>query len=60
MNSCNSGDNLVHADTMVEAIKKFEKNYPINVIKEVVDCSTKEYQAAYDREQFDSNGRRRF
>ena len=60
MNMCNTGDNLIKADSQEEAIKQFKKSYPINVVTKVVDCSTKEYQAAYDSEQFDSNGRRRF
>ena len=60
MNNANTGDNLIRANSKEEAIKEFENNYPINVITNVVDCSSLEYQAAYDSEQFDCNGRRRF
>lgn len=60
MNHVKTGDNLIKADTEEDAIRIFESAYPINVITDVVNCSTPEYQAAYDNEQFDSNGRRRF
>jgi len=60
MNSVKTGDNLIKATSEEEAIREFENSYPINVITSIVDCSSSEYQSAYDAEQFDSNGRRRF
>ena len=60
MNSINTGDNLIKGNSEEEAIREFENSYPINVITKVIDCSSLEYQSAYDAEQFDSNGRRRF
>lgn len=60
MNSVKTGHNLIKADSEAEAKKEFESNYPINVITSITNCSTTEYQKAYDNENFDSNGRRRF
>ena len=60
MNSVKTGSNLIKAVSEEDAKKEFESSYPINVITSIVNCSTKEYQLAYDNEQFDSNGRRKF
>jgi hypothetical protein len=55
-----TGDNLIRAIDEASARKEFEATYPIKVITSIVDCSAPDYQAAYDNEQFDSNGRRKF
>ena len=60
MNSVKTGSNLIKADSEEKAKVIFEKEYPINVITSVINTSTKEYQKAYDSEQFDSNGKRKF
>ena len=57
-----TGDNLIKASTEDEAIDIFNREYlpKGRIWDSVVNCSTPEYQLAYDNEQFDSNGRRRF
>lgn len=57
-----TGDNLIKAYTEDEAIDIFNREYlsKDRIWDSVVDCSTLEYQLAYDNDQFDSNGRRRF
>lgn len=60
MNSIKTGFNLIKATSEKEAIKEFESSYPINVITSIVNCSTKEYQLAYDNDNFDMQGRRKF
>lgn len=57
-----TGDNLIIANSDDEAIEIFNKEYLSRgrVWDSVVNCSTPEYQLAYDNDQFDSNGRRKF
>ena len=55
-----TGDNLIKANSEELAIIEFKHAYPNKLITEVINCSTQEYQLAYDNEQFDSNGRRKF
>jgi len=57
-----TGDNLIKAYTEDDAIDIFNREYLLKgrIWDSVIDCSSSEYQLAYDREQFDSNGRRRF
>lgn len=57
-----TGDNLIKANTEEEALNIFNNEYLSRGRHwdSIVNCSTAEYQAAYDNEQFDSNGRRRF
>jgi len=57
-----TGDNLIKANSEDEAISIFDKEYLSKgrYWDSVVNCSSLEYQLAYDNEQFDSNGRRRF
>jgi len=60
MNPSKTGENLIKASNENEAKKEFQKEYPINVITNIINCSNPEYQTAYDNEQFDMNGRRKF
>jgi hypothetical protein len=57
-----TGDNLIKADSEDKAINIFNTEYISKgrVWDSIVDCSSLEYQLAYDSDQFDSNGRRRF
>ena len=57
-----TGDNIIKATSEDEAIGIFNREYLSKgrVWDSVVDCSSLKYQLAYDSEQFDSNGRRRF
>jgi hypothetical protein len=57
-----TGDNLIKAKSEEDARFIFNKEYSCQGKKiiSVVNCSTVEYQLAYDNEHFDSNGRRRF
>lgn len=55
-----TGNNLIKANSEEDARSIFNKEYIGKRITGVVNCSTTEYQKAYDNEQFDSNGRRRF
>ena len=60
MNSSKTGNNLIKAESLDKAQTEFEQAYPINVIVKITNCSTPEYQSAFDAERFDANGRRRF
>lgn len=53
-------EHTILANSADEARSIISRDYPQLVISDVVDCSTPAYQSAYDSEQFDSNGRRRF
>lgn len=57
-----TGDNLIRANSEDEALKMFNNEYLSKgrIWDSIVNCSTPEYQLAYDNEQFDSNGRRKF
>lgn len=57
-----TGDNIIKANSEDEAINIFNAEYlsKNRHWDSVVNCSSLEYQLAYDNEQFDSNGRRRF
>ena len=55
-----TGNNLIKANSEEDARSIFNREYIGKRITSVVNCSTKEYQSAYDNECFDSNGRRRF
>ena len=57
-----TGDNLIRANSEDEAINIFNNEYLSKGRHwdSIVNCSTPEYQLAYDNEQFDSNARRRF
>lgn len=62
MEGAKTGNNLLKAKSEEDARAVFTKEYALysKRISSVVNCSTVEYQKAYDSEQFDSNGRRRF
>jgi hypothetical protein len=51
---------VVKANSEQEAKEIVMRDYSSIIITDIVNCSTPEYQAAYDNEQFDSSGRRRF
>ena len=57
-----SGDNLIRANSEEEAISIFNSEYleKGRIWDSIADCSSIEYQLAYDSENFDSNGRRKF
>ena len=55
-----TGDNIIKAASEELAIAEFKAAYPNKLVEQIINCSTPEYQMAYDNEQFDSNGRRRF
>ena len=57
-----TGDNLIKADTEDDALDIFNDEYLSKGRHwdSIVDCSSLEYQLAYDNERFDCNGRRRF
>lgn len=57
-----TGDNLISANSEDDALEIFNKEYLSKGRHwdSIVDCSSLEYQLAYDNERFDSNGRRRF
>jgi len=55
-----TGDNLIKATSEELAIAEFKSAYPNKLVEQIINCSTPEYQLAYDNEQFDSNGRRKF
>ena len=57
-----TGDNLIRANSEDEALDMFNNEYLSKgrIWDSIVNCSTPEYQLAYDNEQFDSNGRRKF
>lgn len=55
-----SGNNLIKATSEESAIAEFKSAYPNKNVEKITNCSTPEYQRAYDNEQFDSNGRRKF
>ena len=59
-NDQRTGDNLIRATLEELAIAEFKSAYPDKLIEQVINCSTPEYQMAYDNDQFDSNGRRKF
>ena len=57
-----TGDNFIRANSEDEALKMFNNEYLSKgrIWDSIVNCSTPEYQLAYDNEQFDSNGRGKF
>jgi len=57
-----TGDNLIRANSEDEALDIFNNEYLSKGRHwdSIVNCSTTEYQLAYDNEQFDCNGRRKF
>ena len=62
LNPYMTGDNLIRANSEDEALKIFNNEYLSKgrIWDSIVNCSTPEYQLAYDNEQFDSNGRGKF